>query len=366
MSLAQTWDSIKERELFVMGAVLVVFAVFPYLLTDFFVMNMIVESLESAGMEGIADLLDNMRGWNELASLVLIWGIFAMGYDLLLGYTGLLSFGHAAFWGVGAYSAGYFSAHVSSSPILIVVVGTVVAVLTAWLLGYLSLRRGGIYFSILTLVFAQMMFYLASSPLSFITNGENGFTDMEVGELFGTYDLGSEFIVLGDFIGGWLYVFVAIIGVICVGIAYRILNSPYGLVFHAIHENEQRAEFVGLNVGRYKLMSFVISGFFAGVAGSLFAIHGSYVPLESLYWTTSGEVVIMSILGGTGSLFGPIFGAGVYLYIENVVVSLPVIGDFWHLILGVVFVITIAFFPSGVWGAVSKIRSLVRRSGGDR
>lgn len=307
------------------------------------------------------------RGYQSLATLILIWGIFALGFDLLLGYTGLLSFGHAAFWGGAAYAAGVFSQHVSGSPVLMIVAGTTFSVLLAWFLGFLSLRRGGIYFAILTLAFAQMLFYMSSSPLAFITGGENGFTGVETGELLGTFPLEGELpFVLETLLGTWLYVFVAVITLLCIALGYRILNSPYGMVFRAIRENEQRAEFVGLNVWRYRLMSFILSGFFAGVAGSLFVIHGTYVPLASLYWTTSGEVVIMTVLGGTGSLFGPIVGAGIYLYVENIVSGghpVDFIAPFWHLILGLVFVVTIWVFPRGIWGFFRDVRD--RLTGGD-
>jgi len=306
-----------------------------------------------------------LQGYQSLATLILVWGIFALGFDLLLGYTGLLSFGHAAFWGGAAYAAGVFSQYVSGSPILMVLAGTTFAVLLAWFLGFLSLRRGGIYFAILTLAFAQMLFYMSSSPLAFITGGENGFTGVETAELFGIFALESELPLfpLEMLLGTWLYVFVAAIALLCIALGYRILNSPYGMVFRAIRENEQRAEFVGLNVWRYRLMSFIISGFFAGVAGSLFVIHGTYVPLSSLYWTASGEVVIMTVLGGTGSLFGPLIGAGIYLYVENIVSGFDTIGPFWHLILGVVFVVTIWVFPRGIWGFVRDVRDRV--TGGD-
>jgi branched-chain amino acid transport system permease protein len=307
---------------------------------------------------------DVLQGYQSLTTLILIWGIFALGFDLLLGYTGLLSFGHAAFWGSAAYGAGVFSQHVTGSPVLMVVAGTLVAVLLAWVLGFLSLRRGGIYFAILTLAFAQMLFYMASSPLAFITDGENGFTGVETAELFGMIPLEEELPSLfGELLGTSLYAFVAVLTLFCIALAYRILQSPYGMVFRAIRENEQRAKFVGLNVWRYKLMSFILSGLFAGIAGSLFTIHGSYVPLSSLYWTESGEVVIMTVLGGTGSLFGPIIGAGLYLYVENIVSGFDTVGPFWHLILGLVFVITIWTFPRGIWGFFQDVRDYV--TGGD-
>ena len=367
------WRSLKESELFVVGATALFVAVFPWLFAD-------------------APVISGFfNGYRDLATLMLIWGIFAMGFNLLLGYTGLLSFGHAAFWGGAAYAAGIFSSTVSSSPILIIVAGTLFAAVLAWILGFISLRRGGIYFSILTLAFGQMAYYLALSPLSQFTNGENGYTSVEIGQLLGTFYLRYPVPGLEWLLGTWKYVLVGTVTVLSVAAAYRILHSPYGMVFRAIRENEQRAEFVGLNVWRYKLMAFIISGSFAGIAGSLFTIHGAYVPLQSLYWTTSGEVVIMAVLGGVGSLFGPIVGAGVYLYVENIVsgvqkltvpftgpaewltlVQKPVVllegfGAYWHLILGLVFVLVIALFPRGIWGLLEDLGASLRRlSGGDR
>ena len=301
-----------------------------------------------------------LDGYTQLATLMLIWGIFAIGFDILLGYTGLLSFGHAAFWGGAAYAAGIFSAEVSGQPLLVIVAGTTFAVLLAWVLGFISLRRGGIYFAILTLTFGQMMFYLAASPLAFLTNGENGFTSVEVEPLLGVIELHSSISgPLAVLVDNWLYLFVGAVTVLAIAAANRILNSPYGVVFRAIRENERRAEFVGLNVWRYKLMAFIISAAFAGVAGSLFAIEGRYVPLESLYWIESGDIVIMTVLGGVGSLYGPLFGAGLFLYIENIVSGMPNLGAFWLLILGVVFVVVVSLFPRGIWGLITDLRAFV-------
>ena len=333
------WRDGVTRELAVVAAFAVFVAVFPWLFARSPVLS------------------ETLNGYQGLATLILIWGIFAVGFDLLLGYTGLLSFGHAVFWGGAAYAAAVFSVNVSGSPILIVIAGATVAALLAWILGFLSLRRGGIYFAVLTLAFGQLAYYLALGPLAGITNGENGFTGMEIGRLFGEFYLESPLPVpvLAELLGNWLYVFVGTFAVLSVAAAYRILNSPYGLVFQAIRVNEERTEFVGLNVWRYKLMSFILSGTLAGIAGGLFAVHGQYVPLESLYWTTSGEIVIMAVLGGVGSLFGPIIGAGLYLYVQNIVSGFPEIGTFWHLILGLLFVGVIVVFPRGIWGFISDV-----------
>lgn len=306
---------------------------------------------------------DVINGTQSLAGLILVWGIFALGFDLLLGRMGLLSFGHAALWGAGAYGAGWVIVNVTAAPLVALLAGTIVAVLLSWLIGWLSLRRGGIYFAILTLAFGQMIYYTALGPAAEITGGDNGLTGVDPGELLGLVALDSELpSVAGTLLGNWVYVLIATMLVLSVVAVLRILNSPYGTVFRAIRENEQRAEFVGLNTWRYKLMAFVLSGTFAGVAGALFAIHSQYVPLSSLYWQTSGDVVIMTVLGGVGTLFGPIFGAGLYLYVEVIVGNghpFSWLVPYWHLVLGIVFVAVVVLLPEGLWGGIRNLRGWI-------
>jgi len=352
-SLYERWQAIQGDEKTVAAITILGVALAPFLLVT------------------LPEMLGFPRSYSwyhSLVTLTLIWGIFALGYDLILGFTGLLSFGHAMFWGVAAYSAGIFSANVTGSPIAMVLVGTLMAVLLAWLIGWISLRRGGIYFAILTLAFGQMIYYIFLSPLGNITGGENGFNGVEVGKLLGMVELGGAVpFVPPMFVDSWMYVFVGAAMVAAVVVGYRILNSPYGIVLRAIRENEQRAEFVGLDVWRYKLMSFILSGAFAGVAGSLYVIQRSYVPIENtLYWTVSGDIVVITVLGGVGSLFGPVFGAGLYMYVANIVSGIPVIGDFWHMILGIVFIGIIVLMPNGIWGRVDWVRDRVADAlGGD-
>lgn len=338
------WREVRDHELTVAVLAALGLMVFPWLF------------VEAPTMVGIPS---GYAGYEGLATLIVIWGIFAIGFNILLGYTGLLSFGHAALWGGAAYATAVFSVHVSASPLGMVVAGTAFAVFLAWVLGWLSLRRGGIYFSILTLAFGQMMYYMALSPLSSVTNGENGYTGVQLGDLLGTINFREHLPwIFGDLMGNYLYLFTAFFGLLALVFAYRVLNSPYGLIFRAIHENERRTEFVGLYVWRYRLLSFVISGAFAGLAGSLFTIHGRYVPIDSLWWTTSGDIVIMTVLGGTSSMFGPVLGAAVYLYVENIISGAPVIGPLWHLILGLVFVVVVVLFKEGIWGIVDGLRSI--------
>jgi branched-chain amino acid transport system permease protein len=206
-----------------------------------------------------------------------------------------------------------------------------------------------------------MLYFFALGPGSGITDGDNGFGDVNVGSLLGTFDLGASV----PLVTTMEYVFIAILFLMAVAVANRIVNSPYGLIFKALGENEQRVEFVGLNVFRYKLMAFVISGAFAGLGGALFVMHEAYIhPNTALYWIQSGDFVIMTVLGGTGSLIGPVFGAFIFEYISNVVsgISLPVIGQIgslWRLILGAAFVIIVWSFPRGVYGALADLKDVV-------
>jgi len=309
----------------------------------------------------------SIGGYSGLPSLVLIYGIIVIGFNLLLGYTGLLSFGHAAFFGTAAYGAGIFSAQVSGSPILMLLFGTVLATLLAWPIGFLSIRRSGVYFAVLTLTFGQMLYFFALGPGAPLTGGDNGYSDVNVGDLFGVADLGTSL----PFLESIEYVFVAVLFLGALAVANRVINSPYGLIFEALGENEQRVEFVGLNVFRYKLMAFVISGAFAGLGGALFVMHEAYIhPNTGYYWIQSGDFVIMTVLGGTGSLVAPVFGALTFEYIANVIpgLSLPVIGSvgsLWRLILGAVFVFIVWVFPRGIYGALSDLVGLVRRGAAD-
>lgn len=334
--LLERWDRFRERESFSILATIAFVIVFPLIFTN----------------------LPAYSGYMSLVELIYIWAIFAIGFDLLLGYTGLLSFGHAIFWGGGAFAAGLFSANVTGSPLALVLVGIVVAIVLALFIGFLSLRRGGIYFAILTLAFGQMMYYIFLGPLGEITGGEDGFTGTNIEPLFGTLGLDQAFAgILGTLFHDIAYVFFSVFFLLAIAVAVRIVRSPYGAIFEAIHENEERVAFLGLNVWRYKLAAFTISGAFAGVAGALHTIHAQYVAIGSLYWITSGDIVIMAVLGGVGTVFGPITGVIAFLYVENIVSGeIP----FWLLVLGLLFVVVVWLFPEGIWGFISDIRSAIR------
>jgi len=329
------------------------------------------------GFGAVGEVIDvAVGGYSGLPSLILIYGIVVIGYNLLLGYTGMLSFGHAAFFGTGAYVAGLVSGTVAS-PLMMVLAGTVVATLIAWPIGWVSIRQTGVYFAVITLTFGQMLYFWALGPGAWLTNGDDGFSSVETGALLGTFDLGAPVV------GGvplleaytWEYVMIALFTIGALWTANRVLNSPYGLIFEALGQNQQRVSFVGLNVARYKLMAFTISAVFAGAGGTLFIIHESYIhPNTAYYWIQSGDFVIMTVLGGAGSLVGPVFGAFIFEYVANVIsgVRLPVIGaigSLWRIVLGGVFVLIIWTFPKGIYPGIRDaavwLSSRVGGQGGD-
>jgi branched-chain amino acid transport system permease protein len=294
-------------------------------------------------------ILAEIGGYRALATRVIIWAIFALGFDILLGLTGLLSFGHAAMWGIGMYVAGYFLLHAVNDALLAIVIGVAFVTVVSVLLGLVTLRRHGIYFAILTLAFAEMFYFLALAPLQRWTGGDNGLTGIPQPEFFGWIpsDYGMHAIVAG-------------FGLAALYLARRITRSPAGLMMRAIKANEDRLAYTGVDVYRYKLLAFVVSGVYAGLAGTLYAVYETYVPTESLHWTTSGEVVIMSVIGGVGTLVGPMLGAGIVLYLENV---LSAETDQWNLILGLIFMAVVIFMRGGVVGTAQRL-TRGRPSGG--
>jgi branched-chain amino acid transport system permease protein len=332
--------------------------VFPWLL------------VEGLGMIGEA-ISVSVGGYAGLPSLVLIYGIIVVGFNLLLGYTGLLSFGHAAFFGTAAYTAGLVSWAVGD-PVVMMLAGAVLATLIAWPIGFVSIRRSGVYFAVITLTFGQMLYFWALGPGAWLTNGDNGFSSVQTGPLLGTFEYGATVVdgipVIGLYT--WEYLFVAVMAILAIAVANRILNSPYGLIFEALGQNQQRVEFVGLNVFRYKLMAFIISAAFTGVGGALFAMHEAYIhPGTAYFWIQSGDFVIMTILGGAGSLIGPVFGALIFEYVANVVsgVSLPfigAIGSLWRVVLGAVFVVIVWSFPKGLYPGIRDGLQWVVNGGG--
>ncbi len=323
----------------------------------------------------------------DLLQKFAIFGLFAIGFNILFGLTGYLSFGHAAFLGIGSYTTVWTFKLLSMNPIPAVIFGTLVAGLFAVLIGFVSLRRTGIYFSILTLAFAQMCYNLAYSVLTPITNGETGLRvlrddPMLLDKALGVVQEGSP---IGSFFGinmrGYpAFYFCAVILIIGFFISLRIFRSPFGLKLRAIKSNQNRMRYTGFNTRPYLLWAFVISGMYAGMAGSMLAVTDPLAGAERMQWTASGEVVLMTILGGVGTLIGPMLGAVLIKYFENifsafnesalhdmfsflpswletvmVTVVHPFVGEGWHLTLGSLFMVIVIFLPGGLVEGATRL-----------
>lgn len=347
-------------------------------------------------------------GYPDLMQRFAIFGIFAIGFNILFGLTGYLSFGHAAFLGVGSYAAVWIFKLFTYNVVPAILFSVVIGAIFALAIGFISLRRSGIYFSILTLAFAQMSFALAYSVLSNpkfnLTNGETGLQVYgddpqmfhgdhlpDLPHLFGLSMRANYEMSVGawdfNFNAGY-YVCGALL-LIMFYLSMRIFRSPFGMMLRAIKSNQTRMTYTGLNARPYALAAFVISGMYAGLAGGLMAAVDPLAGAERMQWTASGEVVLMAILGGTGTLIGPILGAGFIKYFENIfskindnvlhgwfaflpdgmedfIVTIlhPFIGKGWHLTLGILFMLVVIFLPGGLVEGGQRIGRLFRRKAG--
>ena len=280
--------------------------------------------------------------YEALAVNILLFGLYAVGFNLLFGYTGMLSFGHAAFLGTGGYVAGMVMVHVGWPWWLAIGAGVLGAAAAGAVMGYIAIRTRGIYFSMVTLALAQIVYYAFYKAENW-TGGENGLRGIKVDniQLFGVHldffhPLTKYYVIL---------VFVAI----ALWFVSRVLASPFGAVIEAIRENEKRAAACGYDVARSKLLVFVLSAGICGLAGSLRALHLSIVPIDSLHYLLSGQVIMMSLLGGMGTFLGPFVGAAVFLLLEDVVTNLT---QYWMGVVGIVFMFFVLFFPKGIWGTI--------------
>ncbi len=340
-------------------------------------------------------------GYPDLMQRFVIFGIFAIGFNILFGLTGYLSFGHAAFLGIGSYSVVWMFKLLNYNVVPGLLLSLIVSGVFALAIGYVSLRRSGIYFSILTLAFAQMSFALAYSVLTPITNGETGLqvygndpqylqsaSAPNIPHLFGLEMRATEQVSVGP----WLwqfnfgYYFCAVIMILMFYLAIRIFRSPFGMMLRAVKSNQQRMNYTGLNSRPYTLAAFVISGMYAGLAGGLMASMDPLAGAERMQWTASGEVVLMTILGGAGTLIGPVLGAGLIKYLENILSKIndgilhqwfafmpdgiedflvtiihPFIGKGWHLTLGIIFMLVVIFLPGGLVEGGQRIGRLFGR-----
>jgi len=280
---------------------------------------------------------------------LLCFALFACAFNLLLGYTGLLSFGHAAFFGGAAYVTGFLVKHAGFTPGLGVLAGTAVAALMGYLFGSLAIRRQGIYFAMITLALAQVVYFVAlKAPF---TGGEDGLQDVPRGMLFGVIDLGHTYHVAGRPLELNLYYFV--FAVFCLGfwLIYRAIHSPFGQVLKAIRENEPRTVSLGYRVDRFKLLAFVLSAALAGLAGSTKSLVFQLASLTDVNWHTSGEVVLMTLLGGLGTVLGPVVGAVTVVTLQS---ELSAIGSWVTAVIGATFVICVLAFRRGMVGELGK------------
>ncbi len=272
---------------------------------------------------------------------VMCFALFACAFNLLLGFGGLLSFGHAMFLGTAGYAAAHAAKEWGVTPELAIAFGTACSALLGWVTGLLAIRRQGIYFAMITLALAQMMFFFyLQTPF---THGEDGIQGVPRGKLFGLVDLNEPMsmyaLVFVVFFGGFLLI-------------WRIVHSPFGQVLKAIRENEPRATSLGYDTDRYKLVAYVLSGTLAGLAGATKALVFQLASLTDVYWTMSGEVVLMTLVGGLGTLFGPVVGAAVIITMQN---YLAQIGAWVTIVQGAIFVVCVLAFRRGIVGEIANV-----------
>ncbi|HHY03284.1 MAG TPA: branched-chain amino acid ABC transporter permease [Paracoccus sp.] len=330
-----------------------------------------------------------------------IYAIFAIGFNILFGLTGYLSFGHAAFLGVGSYTAVWSFKLLSMDILPALLFAVLSAGVFALVIGFFSLRRTGIYFSILTLAFAQMCYSLAYSVLTPITNGETGLLlarddPRVIDAALGASTVGGAGLpspaLLGNTVTGYFgfYICAALL-ILTFFISQKIFASPFGLALRGIKSNQTRMIYTGFNIRPYLLAAFVISGMFAGLAGGLLAVTDPIAGAERMRWTESGNIVLMTILGGVGTLIGPVIGAWVIEYFENifsainknmlnaafdflpdglqnvaVTVLSKFVGEGWHLTLGLLFVLIVVFLPGGLVEGYLKLVARFRRGRGTK
>jgi branched-chain amino acid transport system permease protein len=278
---------------------------------------------------------------HAIATEIWIFAIFGLGLNLLLGYTGLLSFGQSTFFGSAAYVAGYLLKHYAINVFAALGIGIGVGAASALLVGYLCVQRSGIYFIMLTFALNQLFYFIAYQWTT-VTGGEDGMPGIPRPAL-----LGVDFRDPLNY-----YLFVSVLFLLSLWIMKRVVESPLGKILQAIRENEVRAEAVGYNVPRFKLLAFVIGGAFSGMAGVLYAMLFGIVPLEAISFVFSGNVVFATLIGGSGSLYGPIIGSFVFIWLSE---SVSTLWARWPLLLGVAFVIVVLFFRGGVVEVWSRL-----------
>src|SRR5262245_5568850 len=315
----------------------------------------LAELLTALGLLAAPFVLPYLGMAPNTANRILVWGLFGIGFDILFGYTGLLSFGQAAFYGTGGMVSAYLLTRAGFPSVWgALLIGMVSAAVVGWLVGLIALRRTGIYFAMITVAIGEVFYFVEFNPLADWTGGENGLPGVPTPSLY----LGFTTI---HFTTGWsLYQFLAVCYFIGIVIALRVVRSPVGAVFSAIRDNPLRAAAVGHNIHGYKLTAFVIAAAYAGFAGGLLGVLQAFMPPDAFTFDTSGQLVMQTAIGGRGTLFGPLLGAAVWLFLQDFLQSALNLGAAWKLVLGVVFVLLVCFLRRGLIGGIADLVHLAR------
>ncbi len=307
----------------------------------------LVEALTAAGLIAAPFVLPYLGFAPNTVNRILVWGLFGLGFDILFGFTGLLSFGQSAFYGTGGFVAAYLLTQAGFPNVIVaLVIGMVAAAATGYLIGLIALRRTGIYFAMITVAIAEVFYFVEFNPLSAFTGGENGLPGVPTP----TFNLGFTTL---HFTTGWsLYQFLALCYFIGIVVALRIVRSPVGAILSAIRDNPLRATALGHNVHGYKLTAFVIAAAYAGFAGGLLGVMQAFMPPDAFTFDTSGQLVMQTAIGGRGTLLGPLVGATVWLFLEDFLQGALGLGAAWKLVLGIVFVLLVCFLRRGIVGGL--------------
>lgn len=313
----------------------------------------LVETLTAIGLILAPFILPYLGFAPNTVNQILVWGLFGVGFDILFGFTGLLSFGQSALYGTGGFVAAYLLTRTGFHHVVSALfIGMIAAAVVGYLVGLVALRRTGIYFAMITVAIAEVFFFVEFNPLADWTGGENGLP----GVPSPSFDLGFTTV---HFTNGWsLYGFLAFWYFIGIVIALRIIRSPVGAVLRAIRDNPLRATAVGHNIHGYKLTAFVIAAAYAGFAGGLLGIMQAFMPPDAFMFDTSAQLVMQTAIGGTGTLFGPLLGAAVWLSLQDFLQATLGLGAAWKLVLGIVFVLLVCFLRHGIIGGLVDLYAL--------
>ncbi len=317
---------------------------------------LLVETLTAIALIAAPFVLEWFDAAPNTVNRILVWGLFGIGFDILFGYTGLLSFGQSALYGTGGFFAAYLLTRAGFPHVITaLILGMIVAAAVGYLVGLVALRRTGIYFAMITVAIAEVFYFVEFNPLAEWTGGENGLPGVPTPTVY----LGFTTL---HFTTGWsLYPFLAFCYFVGIVIALRIVRSPVGAVLRAIRENPLRAAAVGHNIHGYKLTAFVIAAAYAGFAGGLLGVLQAFMPPEAFTFDTSGQLVMQTAIGGRGTLFGPLVGAGVWLFLQDFLQGTLNLGATWKLVLGLVFVILVCFLRQGIIGGLRELVRLATR-----